>query len=124
LIPSEIASLLHDPEEAADRRPEDDADAVGLEAVQPRVGDRFLCRTESEQDVPVELARFLRAGDRRRVEVLDLGGDPHGEPARVERADEVDPTLASNGCAPSRRRVVADRRDRPETRHGNPSHAA
>ncbi len=36
-------------------------------------------------------------GDLRRVEVLDLGGDPHRELARVEGADEVDAALARDG---------------------------
>ncbi len=49
------------------------------------------------------------------IEVLDLGGDPHRELARVERLDEVDAALARDRGAPRRRRVVAQRRDGTQT---------
>ena len=95
--------LLQDPENAADRGAEDDPDARRVEAVEPGVRDapRFAAATASS-DVPVEPARLLRRHDARRIEVLDLGGDAHGELARVERADQVD------AAPPRERRLHVD----------------
>src|SRR5207244_260999 len=62
--------------------------------------------------------------DAARVEVLHLGRDPHGKAACVERADEVDATLAGEGSAPRRGRVVADRRDGAEAGDDHASHGA
>ena len=115
-------ALLHDPDEAADRRPEDDADARRVEAVQPRVLLRLDGGGEREQDVPVEPARLLRVDEAACIEVLDLGGDPDRELAWVERFDEVDAALARDGGAPGRGRVVAERRDRSQTRDRDSPH--
>ncbi len=115
--------LLHDPEEAADRRAEDDPDAGRVEAVQAGVGDRLLPGREREQDVAVDAARLFGRGDARRVEVLDLRGDPHGELRGVEGADEVDAALARDGGAPGRGRVVPDRGDGTEAGDGDATHA-
>ena len=61
---AEDVVLLHHPEEAADRRAEEDADAVGLvRAVEPRVRDRLAAGAEREQDVALELPHLLRRGD-------------------------------------------------------------
>src|SRR5581483_6241357 len=49
-------------------------------------------------------------------------GDAHGEPARVERADEVHSALSGDRSTPRRARVVPDRRHRAEPRHDNSSH--
>ena len=119
----EDVALLHDPEEAADRGAEDDADARRVEAVQARVVLRLDRRGEREQDVAVEPPRFLRRDEAARVEVLDLGGDPHRELARVERLDEVDAALARDRGAPGRRRVVAERRDGSQARDGDSPHS-
>src|SRR5947209_7559581 len=121
---SQHLALLHDPDEAADRRAEDDAHARGIEAVQPGIGDGLLRRRERKQDVAIELAHLLRRGGAARVEVLHLGGDPHGKAAWVERADEVDPALAGERRAPRRARVVPDRRDGAEARDDDASHGA
>src|SRR5262249_36726235 len=117
--------LLHDPEEAPDCRSEDDADPGRLvDAVEACVLDRLVARREREQHVPVELSHLLRRDDPVRVEVLDLGGDPDGEPVRVERADEVDAALAGDGGCPGGLRVVPDRRHGSEPGHDDASHDA
>ena len=77
---------------------------------------------EREQDVAVEPPRLLRRRQPVRRELLDLGGNPHGEAARVERLDEVDAGLARDCRLPGRGRVVTERRDRSETRDGDPAH--
>ena len=120
-LPQDLA-LLHDPDEPADRGAEDDPDPRRVEAVQARVLDRLLGCPEREQDVAVELAHLLRRGDAARVEVLHLGRDPHGEAARVERADEDDPALARERGAPTRRRVEAERRDGSDPGDGDAAH--
>ena len=94
----------------------------GVEAVQRRVVLGLDRGGEREEDVPVEPAGLLRAHEPGRVEVLDLGRDPHREAARVERLDEVDTALAGDRGAPGRRRVVSERRDRAETRDGDSPH--
>ncbi len=117
--------LLHDAEEAADRAAEEDADPRRVvDALEAGVGDRLPGGAEREQDVPVELARLLVGRDRGRVEVLDLGGDPHGKRARVEGADEVDAAPARDGGLPGRPRVAPDRRHRAEPRDHDPPHSA
>ena len=58
----------------------------GSNAVELRVGDAPPARPEREEHVAVEPPRLLRRGDLGRVEVLHLGGDAHGELARVEGA--------------------------------------
>ena len=82
--------LLADPDDAADRGAEDDPDAVGVEVVEPCVGERLARRAERDQDAALELARLLRRGNGRRVEALDLAGDPDRKLARVEGGDPVD----------------------------------
>ena len=77
--------LLHDPDQPADRRAEDDPDAVRVEAVQARVGERLLGGAEREHDVAVEPAQLLRVREPGRVEVLHLGGDAHRQPVRRRR---------------------------------------
>ena len=85
--------LLHDPEEAADRGTERDADPVRLVLrVQPCVLERLSPRLDREQDIAVEPARLLRRDDLRRLEALDLGRNADRELAGVEGLDEVDPT--------------------------------
>ena len=72
--------LLHDPEEAADRRAEDDAGACRVEPVQIRVRERFA-RGEREQDVAVEPPRLLRRRQPVRRELLL----PRRQPSRESR---------------------------------------
>ena len=118
----EDLALLHDPEEAADRRAEHDPGSGRVEAVQAGVVFRLDRGGKREQDVAVEPAGLLRADEPGRIEVLHLGRDPDREPARIERLDEVDPALAGDRGAPGRGRVVAERGDRPETRDGDSLH--
>ena len=101
-LPQDVV-LAHQLVEAADAVPHDDADALGVEAVETGVLDRLLRGGEGEEDVAVELAQLLgrrRAG--RVVVVLDLGRDLNGERARVERLDAVDPALAREQPLPGR----------------------
>ena len=48
--------------------------------------------------------------------------DAHRRIARVERRDPVDPAAPGDRGLPGRRRVVADRRHRSQTRHDDSSH--
>src|SRR5436190_1452207 len=73
---------------------------------------------------PVELPDRLRRGEPGRVEILDLGPDPHRLLARVVRADEIDAAPALDRGLPGRRRVVSERGHRAEPRNGNPFHSA
>src|SRR5207247_5655881 len=115
-------ALLEDAVDAADRGAEDDAHARGVEAVEAGVLHRLARGAEREQDVPLELAHVLRRRDLRRVEVLHLGCDAHGQPVDVEGADPVDAAAARDGGLPGRLGVVADRRDGPEPGDGDASH--
>src|SRR5262249_21181489 len=102
--------LFRDPRDPADRRAEEDRDAVRrVRAVKSRVGDGLVRSTEREEDVAVEAARLLWRRDRQRIEVLHLGGDAYGELARVEGADPADPAFARDRCTPRRRRIASDR---------------
>jgi len=103
--------LLEDAGHAADSGAEDDPDARGIEAVQPRVLHRLAPGAEGEQHVALELADLFRRGDLGRVEVLDLRRDPHGQPLGVERADPVDSAPPGDGGLPGGPSVVAERRD-------------
>ena len=77
--------LLHELDEAADRRAEEDPDAVRrVHAVEASVRDSLPRGAEREEHVAVEPPRVLRRGDLARVEVRHLRCDPHGELARVE----------------------------------------
>ena len=86
----------------------------GSKSSSPASASASRAAAERDQDVALELARLLRRGDRGRVEVLDLAGDPHREVARVEGLDQVDAALAGERRAPRRRHVEAERRDRPD----------
>ena len=117
--------LLHDPEEAADRRAEEDPHpARVVDAVELRIAHRLPGRAEREEHVPVELPDLLRRGHRARVEILHLRGDPNRLAARVVRVDEIDSAPALDGSLPGRRSVVTDRRHRAEPRDRYPSHSA
>ena len=83
----------------------------------------LLRRSEREQHVPIHPARLFRRRHGRRVEALDLGGDPHGEVARVERLDQADPGAAGDGRLPGRRGVEADRSDGSQPGDDDASHA-
>ena len=115
-------ALLHDPDEAADRRPEDNADARRVEAVQPRVSFASTAAASASRTFRSSRRASFALTRPLGVEVLDLGGDPDRELARVERFDEVDAALARDGGAPGRGRVVAERRDCSQTRDGDSSH--
>ena len=70
--------LLGDPADPADRRAEEHPDPSGVvRAVERRVRSRLRRRGDAEDDVAIEPPCLLRADDRRRVEALHLGGDPH-----------------------------------------------
>ncbi len=114
--------LLDDPDDAADRGAEHDPDARRIGHLEARVGHRLLRRAERDQHVSLEPTRVLRPGDRRRVEALDLGRDPHREPRRVEGLDEVDPAPARDRRVPGGGRVEAERGDRAETGDCDSSH--
>ena len=77
--------LLHDPEEAADRRAECDPDTARLvPGIEAGVVQCLPSSLDREQDVPVEPARLLGRDDVGRLEALDLGRDADGELAGVE----------------------------------------
>ena len=114
--------LLEDPADAADGRPENDADARRVEAVQPGVANRLSRGTEREEHIALELPDFLGRGDLTGVEILHLCGDADGQFARVEGANPVDSALARDRGTPGRLHVVAQRRDRAQSRDGDPSH--
>ena len=69
--------LLGDPDDAADRRAEEDPDAGRVVGpVEPGVRDRLPPGAEREQNIALELAHLLQRGDGGHVDVLDLAGDP------------------------------------------------
>ncbi len=115
--------LLEQTDGAADRRTEDDPRPRRVEPVQAGVADGLPGRGDGEEDVPLEPARLLRRHDARRVELLDLGGHAHRELRRVERADPVDAAAPVDRCAPRRRGIVAERRDRSESGDDHSAHA-
>ena len=88
----------------------------------PGVRPRLARGRDGEHDVPLEPPRLLRADDRLRLEALHLGGDPHGEPARVERPDPVDAAPPRDRRVPGRLRVEPERRDRSQTGDGDAAH--
>src|SRR6185503_8679864 len=92
--------LLEQTGDAADRRAEDDPDTRRVEAVQARVVERLAPGCDAEEHVALELPRFLRRDDRRRVESLHLAGDPDGQSIGVEGADPPDAALDRAGRAP------------------------
>ena len=116
--------LLHDPQEAADRRAEQNPNAAGIVGpVEPGVVHGLLGSAEREEHEPVELPDLFRRGEAARVEILDLRTDPDRLLARVVRADEVDPASPLDGGVPARRGVVSDRRHRAEPRDRYPPHS-
>ena len=115
-------ALLHDPNEAADRRAEEDPDPHRVVAVQARVGDRLFGGGEREKDVPVESPQLLRGGEAVGLEVLDLGGNSHRQPVGVKSANEVDPASAFDSGAPGLGRGAPDRSDGPQARDDDATH--
>src|SRR5439155_1393134 len=77
--------------DAAEPGAEDHPGPLGLVTLEPRgqagLIHRLAGRHEPELDVAVRPAHVLLVEDARRVEVLDLTGDPRLEPGRVERGD-------------------------------------
>ena len=90
------------------QQPTTTPDALRGVAVDARVGERLLGGAEREEDVAIEPLRLLRRGDRARVEVLHLAGDPTGR-SSVEGLDVVDAAPPGDGGLPRRRRVVPKR---------------
>jgi len=125
-LPTAIAerlALLHDPDDAADRRAEEDAHAHRVvDAVESCVVDGLASGGERQEHVAVQATGLLRGRDGRRIEALHLSGDAHGEPGRVERADEVDAATAGHGRVPRLRSRVADGRDGAHTGDDDSSH--
>jgi hypothetical protein len=119
----EHAVLLGDPRQAADRRADEDARAIPIDALDAGVGPRLPRGAERKQDVAVELPRLLGGGDGRRIEPLHLGGDPDGEAVGVERLDEADAAPAGLRSRPGGGCVEPERSDRPEPRDRDTSHA-
>ena len=118
--------LLHDPRQPADRRADDDADAVGISvqaAVAPglRAPRRARAGRFCPSGAPPSPARPWPGRSH-------FAGDPDRVLARVERLDEVDAALARDGRLPRRARVETERRDRAQPGDGDlrirPSYAA
>ena len=83
---AEDVGLLHDPRDAADRRADDDADAVRVERRSSAgVRDRLARGGEREHDVAVELAHLLRRRDARGSKSFTSAAIRDRELARVER---------------------------------------
>ena len=104
---------------------DDDADAIALvlghrRKIDPRIGDCLLAGRHREVDEARHPAGHLRVHRRRRIETEDLGGDADLEPGRVEALDETGPGYAGDEIRPVRRKVVADRHDRPESGDDGP----
>ena len=116
--------LLDDPDDAADRRAEDDPDAVRVEAVQPASASASCAAASAN--------RTLRS-----IRRASFGGaSPVGSKSFTSAAMRTGNPLASNAWMksiplspgerrlPGRRRVVAERRDRAEPGDRDASHAA
>ena len=106
--------LLDDRRDPADRRPDEDPDARGIDAVQPRIVPRLLRGGDGEEDVAVHPSRLLRRHELAGVEAAHLRGDPHRVLGGVERLDPPDAAATRYRGIPGRCGIEADRRDRPE----------
>ena len=114
--------LLDDRRDPADRRPDEDPDPRGIDAVQPRIVPRLLRGGDGEEDVAVHPPRLLRRHELAGVEAAHLRGDPHRVLGGVERLDPPDAAAARYRGVPGRRGVEADRRDRPEAGDDDAAH--
>ena len=121
---AEDVRLLDDAGDAADRRAEDDPDAVGIEPLEPAVAQRFVACSHAEQDVPLELARLLGRNHVRRLEAGHLARDPDRQTVGVEGRDPADAALARERGAPRRRRIEPERRDTADAGDGDTFHPA
>ena len=88
---------------------------------EPCLVERLARGHEPELDVPVRPAQLLAVEDVARVEVVDLGGEPGGEPGRIEVLDRAHAAPPGNEPGPGRRHVVPERRDEPHPGHDDPA---
>ena len=114
--------LLDDRRDPADRRPDEDPDPRGVEAVQARIVPRLLRGGDREEDVAVHPARLLGRHELAGVESAHLRGDPHRVLGGVERLDPPDAAATRDRGIPGRCGIEADRRDRPEAGDDDAAH--
>src|SRR5690348_5359383 len=110
--------LLLEALQSTDAAAEDDTDAIWI--ILARIGERGIghrLRRAGQRVLRIRVGalRFLAIHVLQRIEALHLAGEAHGKLRRVELGDCRRAGDAVDDCAPSRRHVVADRRDRPET---------
>src|SRR6478672_1289477 len=65
--------------------------------------------------------RELAVNHRERIEVFDLGGDPHVMATRVETRDRPNPRFPRTERCPCAPRIVAQRCHQPDARYHDPS---
>src|SRR5512146_1946319 len=65
--------------------------------------------------------RELAVDYRERIEVFDLGGDPHIMATRIEPRDWPNPGFPRAERCPCARRIVSQRRHQPDARYHDPS---
>jgi len=112
--------LLLGERDAAERRAEVDADALGRRSAvrpgaKPGIVERESSRHHPELAESVELPRRLRRHERERVEVVDLRSDLASEGRWVEAIDPLDRRRRPAEPVPERVHARADRRDQAET---------
>ena len=115
--------LLDDPDQAADRRAEDDPDPVGSKPFRPESASASLRRAEREQRRcgragAAPWAPRGRPGRSPSPRLRSAPGSPSASKARIQSIP-LCPATAARQVA---RRVVPDRRDRPEPGDHYPPH--
>ena len=115
--------LLLEALEATDTAPDDHPGAIRVEGAlgEPRVRHRLDGGSDRVLRVRVGALRFLPLHGPERIEPLQLARELHGEGGRIELRDSCGTGNAGLQGAPSRRHIVADRRNGPETRDDDPT---
>ncbi len=118
--------LLLERLEAADAAADDDADAIRIvrrAVVESRIGHRLDRRGDRVLGEQVGSLGLFALHVDERVEALYLAREPNRKGGRVELRDRAAAGNPLGDCAPSRRHVVADWRDRPHPGDDDPAFA-
>jgi hypothetical protein len=118
-----VVLLLERPQ-PANAAADDDAGTLGIVAVsfgESRVLHRLHRGGDGVLRVCVSALGLFAVHEQNRIEALDLGGEANRERARIELRDGPRPRFPRQEGTPSRRHVVADRREASEPRDDDPT---
>jgi len=108
---------------AADAGADDHAGSLGFRAFEsrrePGLVHRLAGRHERQLNVAIVSALVFAIEDRRRIEILDLGGDAGGQPRGIELCDGTHARSAGNHSVPGGGDVEPESRQGAHTRDDN-----